>query len=134
MKSTMADLRVAESVRGTASLWTRSMAREDAEFVIDDLDGTTLDPCPVVRLRFAIDGTYYVLDLSLGDATELRLALSSLIANAIVVGRRVPENERVRLDPTEAANIRRWVNDRGFALYHRDRHIQNAYRQEHAST
>lgn len=60
------------------------MARREITQFFDDLDNSPLEESEVNIIRFSVDGTHYILDLSEKNAAEFRSALEPWIAAAQV--------------------------------------------------
>lgn len=58
------------------------MVRRIDHQVIDDLDGTSLPEAETETIRFGLDGKIYEIDLSLGNAQQMRKAVAPFIAAA----------------------------------------------------
>ncbi|MGD6978832.1 MULTISPECIES: histone-like nucleoid-structuring protein Lsr2 [Citricoccus] len=99
------------------------MAQKIEIVLIDDLDGTPADE----TLQFGVDGRHYEIDLSAGNARELREHLQEYVRRARTEAR--PPRPR-----QDAARIRAWALHNGFAVaprgrLHRD--VLEAYSRAH---
>lgn len=80
---------------GNSVLRTMScMAKKITEYLVDDLDGTVLEPGRGVTVRFAIDNATYEIDLADHHASDLREALEPYVQ----AGRRVTSRSTSRRD------------------------------------
>lgn len=84
---------------------------------IDDIDGTEA----AEKIRFALDGTDYEIDLSVEHAAEMREELAGYIAKA----RRLPRNGRgkraARRSRDDLPSIREYARSRGYEINERGR-------------
>ncbi|MCR3750883.1 Lsr2 protein [Lentzea californiensis] len=62
------------------------MAQESLVHLIDDLDGSTAEDLETVH--FGLDGVTYSIDLSAGNADDLRARLREFVAHARQTGGR----------------------------------------------
>lgn len=90
------------------------MARKEITQYYDDIDGTPLDDDQVNVVRFGLDGTDYIMDLSSENAEKFREA----IAPYLRVARRHVGHRQQRRTTTTARNnrareIRQWALDQG---------------------
>ncbi|MET7403451.1 Lsr2 family protein [Dactylosporangium sp. NPDC005572] len=99
--------------------------------VIDDIDGGPADE----SLAFGVDGVLYTIDLSAGNAQQLRDALAPFVAAATKIGRRVPTAAGggrisarrmviagpVRRDRAHNQAIREWAQQQGIEVSDRGR-------------
>lgn len=88
------------------------MARKEVTQYFDDLDGTHLHDEDVNVVRFALDGTHYVVDLSSANAAKLRSALQPFIDVARKETPAVKRQAAPRRN-TRAKTIRKWAQDQG---------------------
>ena len=109
------------------------MARREITQYFDDLDNSLLAEQDLQVIRFSLDGTDYILDLSTENAREFRATLDPFLRRA----RQAPatpygRGPRGRANPRE---IRRWAQSQGLAIAHRGKipyDIVNAYNEAHA--
>jgi hypothetical protein len=104
--------------------------------LIDDLDGDTA----VETVEFGIDGKVYEIDLSKGNAGQLRDALASYVAAARRAGGRRRSSaaastpaRRPSIDREQNQAIRDWARKRGMKVSDRGRipaEVLDAYHQE----
>lgn len=112
------------------------MARRIIHQLVDDIDGTVLEPGEGETILFALDGTSYEIDLTEANSAELRAALAPYIS----AGRRVQRtsaagssSRRTARNP-ETKAIRAWAAENGHAVSERGRipaTIIEAYRAAH---
>ncbi|MGF3056828.1 histone-like nucleoid-structuring protein Lsr2 [Microbacterium sp. YY-01] len=111
------------------------MARKIIHQLVDDIDGTVLEPGEGETVRFALDGTSYEIDLTSAHAEQLRQALNPYIS----AGRRAARpgsgsaGRRTQRNP-ETAAIRAWAAENGYSVSERGRvpaSIVEAYRAAH---
>ena len=110
------------------------MARKIHVQLIDDLSGEDAQE----TVRFSLDGADYEIDLSAGNAADLRGAMARFVSN----GRRVrgagAGNRRDRTGSTgreETQKIREWAMANGYSPSSRGRisqDIKNAYDDAHS--
>lgn len=104
------------------------MARREITQYFDDLDGTLLSDEEINVIRFSLDGTDYVLDLSADNARNFR----ELLQPYIEVAREETPNVLQKADP---ADIRRWAQSKGMDVANRGKiphEIMRAYQEAHA--
>lgn len=95
------------------------MAQKISVILIDDIDGKPADE----TVTFAIDSTYYEIDLSSENARQLREDLSKWVANA----RKVPARGRGRRSAAapagkgDSALVRKWAAANGYEVSPRGR-------------
>lgn len=96
------------------------MAMKIIRVLIDDIDGTDADE----TVSFCVDGVNYEIDLSAGNAGELRAALEPYTSAGRKTGRRVTRSARskqpIRPAPA-AATIREWASRNGYTTPSRGR-------------
>jgi hypothetical protein len=101
--------------------------------LVDDLDGSVLEPGTGSTLRFALEGRQYEIDLSSSNADRLRAALAPFIAaGRSVAGSRSTGSARrsARGASGELAAIRSWAQAQGFSVGDRGRisaEVREAY-------
>lgn len=107
--------------------------------LVDDLDGSVIPPGTGERLRFALRGREYWLDLSEANVERLDKALQPFIDAAVAVNidRRHNRGACVEQPPglgKRAAVIRAWARDHGYDVPVRGRisgEIVTAYEAAH---
>ena len=107
------------------------MAQKVNIILVDDLDGGSADE----NVKFGLDGVNYEIDLSAGNAAELRSSLERFI-NAARKASGGRNTQRAKA-PTggrshDSAQIRQWARDNGYTVNSRGRiqaEIQEAYQK-----
>lgn len=91
------------------------MSRREVTQFYDDLDHTPpLSESEVEVIRFSVDGTTYLLDLSPpANAAKFRAALDPFVSAAHIA----PEPDARRVSPPSV--IRDWARTRGIPVAHR---------------
>lgn len=101
------------------------MSRKTIELLVDDLDGTVLEPEEGATVTFGLDKRSYEIDLSSSHAQELRDALAPYVQAARSVSSR--PSSRVRRTDTRQRNgyslseIRQWAQENGHDVPDRGR-------------
>lgn len=112
------------------------MARREITQFIDDIDNTPLSESEVNSIRFSIDGSNYVLDLSEKNAAEFR----ELLAPYVKVASPAPSSRRSGSRSSGGAKrsnsraIREWAQAQGLKVADRGTipsHIVDAYNEAH---
>ncbi|HJG43221.1 histone-like nucleoid-structuring protein Lsr2 [Corynebacterium phoceense] len=104
------------------------MSRREVTQFYDDLDHTPLSENELEVIRFSVDGTTYVLDLSPANAAKFRAALEPFVSAARIV----PEPNARRVNPSV---IRDWARNQGIPVAHRGKiphEIIEAYNEANA--
>lgn len=92
------------------------MARREVTHYFDDLDNTPLNDDEVHAVRFGLDGTEYVLDLSEDNAQEFHRLLQPYVNVARkITPTRTPRRESVSTRGNSRA-IRAWAQDQGIKV------------------
>lgn len=105
------------------------MSRKTIELLVDDLDGTVLEPEEGATVPFGLDKRSYEIDLSSSHAQDLRDALAPYVQAARSVGGRA--SSRVRRTDTQQrsgyklSEIRLWAQENGHDVPGRGR-VPNA--------
>lgn len=117
------------------------MAKKIIHQLVDDLDGTVLEPGAGETVLFSLDGRAYEIDLTDANAAALRDAFSRYISAARSVGREAsgarggaPRRRSARSSASENAAVRSWANENGFTVSERGRipaSVQQAYDAAH---
>lgn len=112
------------------------MAQKVVVQLVDDIDGTSIEPGAGSTVSFAIDGTSYEIDLADHNAAQLRDALAPYLrAGRRVGGRRsTGRSSAASSAASEAASIREWANAQGMKVSQRGRvgaDVVEAYRAAH---
>lgn len=113
------------------------MARKIVHQLVDDLDGTILEPGEGETVLFALDGKSYEIDLTSENAATLRDALAPFIS----AGRRAggsatssaPKSRR-RGGQTDYGPVREWAKANGYTVSERGRvpaNVLEAYEAAH---
>jgi len=113
------------------------MARKIVHQLVDDIDGTVLEPGEGETVLFALDGKSYEIDLTAANAARLRDALAPFIS----AGRRAggsaassaPKNRR-RTGQTDYGPVREWAKANGYTVSERGRvpaNVLAAYEAAH---
>ncbi|MFD6728531.1 Lsr2 family protein [Corynebacterium xerosis] len=114
------------------------MARREITQYFDDIDGTPLTDDQVNTVRFSVDGSDYVIDLSEDNATRFL----ELLAPYVEAARPAPVAGRSRARVTGGAKrsnsrrIREWAQAQNLEVSDRGtipKHIVEAYNEAHAS-
>jgi hypothetical protein len=109
------------------------MAQRVNVVLVDDLDGSDAEE----TVTFGIDGTEYEIDLSVGNATQLRDALAVYVAHGRRTGgRRRKSGGRGNAKNATAtpAEIREWARNNGWDVPDRGRvasEVREAYESAH---
>lgn len=93
------------------------MAKRTIVEWVDDIDGSSASE----TVTFTIDGSSYEIDLSEKNAKKLRSAMSQWIEASRKASHRKARGGRVKEDPAESANARKWAVDNGFDVGPRGR-------------
>lgn len=99
------------------------MAQKVQVILVDDLDGGEAEE----TVSFALDGVSYEIDLSAGNAAQLRDSLGSWIGHARRVGGRAASGRRAASAPRgrsgsrDLTAVRSWARDNGFQVSDRGR-------------
>jgi len=99
------------------------MAQKVQVILVDDLDGGEAEE----TVSFSLDGVSYEIDLSAGNAAELRDALASWVGHARRVGGRASAGRRAAAAPRPRSGsrdltaVRSWARDNGFSVSDRGR-------------
>lgn len=107
------------------------MSRRIVHQLIDDLDGTVLEPGAGETVLFSLDGVAYEIDVTDANADAIRGALAPYIAAARSIsggrgagarsGGGSPAGGRRRGGQTDYAPIREWAKQNGFTVSDRGR-------------
>lgn len=101
------------------------MARKIVHQLVDDIDGTVLEPGEGETVLFALDGKSYEIDLTEANAATLRDALAPYIS----AGRRAgggsssgpKQQQRRRGGQKDYGPIREWAKANGYTVSERGR-------------
>ena len=114
------------------------MARREITQYFDDIDGTPLTDEQVHTVRFSVDGSNYVIDLSEDNATRFL----ELLAPYVEAAQPAPVARKSRARATGGAKrsnsrrIREWAQQQNIEVSDRGtipKHIVEAYNQAHPS-
>lgn len=106
------------------------MAQRVNIVLTDDLDGTDADE----TVTFALDGNTYEIDLSSGNAVQLRDALKPFVAASRKTGGRTKVSRKRAGGAGNATEIRAWAQEQGMTVSARGRvpaDIRAAYEAAH---
>jgi hypothetical protein len=118
------------------------MARRIVHQLVDDLDGTVLEPGEGDTVLFSLDGTAYEIDLTDENAAALRDALTPYIEAARPVSSRsgaggggmTGNRPRRRTGQQDYTAIRAWAKEEGLSVSERGRipaSVLEAYEAAH---
>jgi hypothetical protein len=101
------------------------MARKIVHQLVDDLDGTVLEPGEGETVLFSLDGRSYEIDLTADNAQKLR----DTFADYISAARRMSSGSssststhgRRRTGQTDYGPVREWAKKNGFTVSERGR-------------
>jgi GNAT superfamily N-acetyltransferase len=95
------------------------MAQKVQVLLVDDIDGSEATE----TVTFGLDGMAYEIDLSSGNAGQLRTELASYVDHARKSGGTQVRRRRQRngAGREQSARIREWAKDRGFKVNERGR-------------
>lgn len=108
------------------------MAARIETTLIDDLDGTEA----AERLKFALDGTEYEIDLSQSNAEALRGSLAGYLSKARRAGGRKQPGAPAQRRDTKTKQIREWAESQGMTVNTRGRlnsNVVEAYEKAHSN-
>ena len=101
------------------------MAQKIVHQLIDDIDGTVLEPGVGETVLFSLDGVGYEIDLTDSNASALRDALSRYVSAARAVSgtrRRAGSRQRVRRSgQRDYGPVREWAAQNGYKVSERGR-------------
>ena len=105
------------------------MAQKVKIILVDDLDGVSAEE----NVRFCLEGVSFEIDLSAGNAAELRSAVERFVNHA----RKTSSGRATRTKIAsgrnqDSAQIRQWARDNGYVVNSRGRiqaEIQEAYQK-----
>ncbi len=100
------------------------MARKIIHQLVDDIDGTVLDPGEGESVTFSLDGKVYEIDLTEGNAAKLREAFAPYIS----AGRRTASSAKSRMRGSAPSGggrdltaVRAWARANGHKVSDRGR-------------
>ncbi len=101
------------------------MARKIVHQLVDDIDGTVLEPGQGQTVLFSLDGIAYEIDLTDENAGALRDALVSYVSAARAIagprGRRAQPARSGAAGRRDLAAVRAWAKDHGHKVSDRGR-------------
>lgn len=115
------------------------MAVKTTTILVDDIDGTEIEPGKGETVRFALDGTQYEIDVTSANAAALRDALSVYVGKArkagSVSGGSRGRRGRKGSPASDTAAAREWLRSRGHEVGDRGRipaNLLEEYRRANA--
>jgi hypothetical protein len=110
--------------------------KETITVVRDDLDGTVIEEGKGENIRFSVNNTSYVMDLTTENAVAFRDAIKPYIDAAVKEVSSLPRSSSSapKSNKEELQKIRQWAKDNGHQVSDRGRvsqEIQNAYHAAH---
>lgn len=109
------------------------MAKKIVHQLVDDLDGTVLEPGEGRTVTFALDGKTYEIDLKEENAEKVQEALAPFIAAGRRTMTSIARPQRARRKSgggRDLQAVRGWARENGFEVSDRGRvpeHILQAY-------
>ncbi|MER7796199.1 Lsr2 family protein [Microbacterium sp. NPDC096154] len=101
------------------------MARKIVHQLVDDIDGTVLEPGEGETVLFSLDGKSYEIDLTAENAQNLRDAFADYISAARRMSSGASSSSasrgRRRGGQTDYAPIREWAKKNGYTVSERGR-------------
>lgn len=98
------------------------MARKIVHQLVDDLDGTVLEPGEGESVIFAVDGKSYEIDLTEKHANDLRDALAPYISAGRRAAGAAPKAQRRRgTNSRDLGAVRAWAKENGYTVSDRGR-------------
>lgn len=99
------------------------MARKIVHQLVDDIDGTVLEPGEGETVIFALDGKSYEIDLTEQNSAKLRDALAPYVtaarrAGSASTGTKAPRRSANKVD---YGPIREWAKKNGYTISDRGR-------------
>jgi hypothetical protein len=109
-----------------ASIIISGMARKIVHQLVDDIDGTVLEPGEGETVLFSLDGKSYEIDLTADNAQALRDDFAKYISAARRMSSgssssSAPARGRRRGGQTDYAPIREWAKKNGYSISERGR-------------
>ena len=114
------------------------MARREITQYFDDIDGTPLTDDQVNTVRFSVDGSDYVIDLSEDNATQFLELLAPYVkaAQPAPVARKSRPRATGGAKRSNSRRIRQWAQKQNLDVSDRrtiPKHIVQAYNEAHPS-
>ncbi|MDM4764316.1 Lsr2 family protein [Galbitalea sp. SE-J8] len=101
------------------------MAQKTIIQLVDDLDGTSLEPGTGATVRFSLEGTEYEIDLSNENVESLHRALADFVKAGRVIsrsrGRGAGTSRRSSGSGIDSTAVRVWAKDNGITVSERGR-------------
>ncbi len=98
------------------------MARKIVHQIIDDIDGTVLDPGEGESVHFSVDGKGYEIDLTEENARKLRDALAPFISAGRRSGAQATKRTRATASSShDLSRVRQWARENGYTVSDRGR-------------
>lgn len=105
-------------------IYTADMARKVIHQLVDDLDGSVLEPGEGETVLFSLDGKSYEIDLKTENAEALREAFSQYIKagrRSGAAGAPAARSSRKRGDGPDLGAVREWARKNGHTVSERGR-------------
>lgn len=114
------------------------MARREITQYFDDIDGTPLTDEQVNTVRFSVEGSAYVIDLSEDNATRFLELLAPYVeaARPAPVARKSRTRATSGVKRSDSRRIREWAQEQNLQVSDRGtipKHIVEAYNEAHSS-
>lgn len=106
------------------------MAQRVSITLVDDLDESEADE----TVTFALDGVTYEIDLNAANAARLRERLAEFVGVSRKVSGRSARSSARSTSGSDAAEVRQWAKDNGYAVTDRGRipaEVRAAYEAAH---
>jgi hypothetical protein len=103
------------------------MARKIVHQLVDDIDGTVLEPGEGETVLFSLDGTAYEIDLTSDNAAALRESLSRFVSAARTISAtrggttQASGPKRRRTGQQDFSAVRQWAKENGYEISERGR-------------
>lgn len=113
------------------------MARREVIQFYDDIDNTPLSQDEVNVVKFGLDGTNYIIDLSAKNADKFRELLEPYIAAGRREGTAAPRVRRTGTATPDSKKIREWARENNIEVADRGKlpnELITAYRDAQAKT
>ncbi|RNE50038.1 histone-like nucleoid-structuring protein Lsr2 [Corynebacterium alimapuense] len=110
------------------------MARREITQYFDDLDNSPLTNEQVNTIRFSVDGSHYIIDLSEENAARFREILTPYVENAsaLPAPRKTTSRGASKAKSSNSRKIREWAQENNLKVAERGTipsHIVEAYNQ-----
>lgn len=112
------------------------MAKETIVVLRDDIDGSVIEEGKGETVRFSVNNTFYVIDLTTENAIKFRDSIKPYIDAAAKEVSSLPRSASAapKSNKEELQKIRQWAKDNGHDVSERGRvaqSIQDAYHAAH---